>query len=165
MKAIKIKYLWFIIASLVILVSYVYNQNTNISTNKNYKEEASVIGAGSPFVTNMPVNGKFPEMAFEEETHDFGSIDQGEIVDYDFEFENTGSSDLIIRDDKGSCGCTVPEYPKAAIKPGETSNIKILFNSTGKSGEQTKSVTLFCNTKEGKKVLHIKSNIEVPEKD
>jgi hypothetical protein len=59
----------------------------------------------------------------------------------------------------------VPEYPKEAIKPGVSGVIKVSFNSAGKSGKQAKSVTLFCNIKEGKKVLHINSNIEVPEKD
>jgi len=105
------------------------------------------------------------EMTFETEKHDFGTITQGDKVDYDFKFKNTGGSDLIITGAKGSCGCTVPEYPKEAIKPGVSEVIKVSFNSAGKSGKQAKSVTLFCNIKEGKKVLHINSNIEVPEKD
>jgi len=105
------------------------------------------------------------EMTFETEKHDFGTITQGDKVFYDFKFKNTGGSDLIITGAKGSCGCTVPEYPKEAIKPGEPGEIKVSFNSAGKSGKQAKSVTLFCNIKEGKKVLHINSNIEVPEKD
>jgi len=105
------------------------------------------------------------EMTFETEKHDFGTITQGDKVDYDFKFKNTGGSDLIITGAKGSCGCTVPEYPKEAIKPGVSGVIKVSFNSAGKSGKQAKSVTLFCNIKEGKKVLHINSNIEVPEKD
>lgn len=105
------------------------------------------------------------EMTFVTEKHDFGTIVQGDKVVYDFKFKNSGNSDLVITDAKGSCGCTVPEYPKDAIKPEESGVIKVSFNSTGKSGKQTKSVTLFCNIKEGKKVLHINSNIEVPEKD
>lgn len=105
------------------------------------------------------------EMTFETEKYDFGTIMQGDKVVYDFKFKNTGGSDLIITGAKGSCGCTVPEYPKEAIKPGVSGVIKVSFNSAGKSGKQAKSVTLFCNIKEGKKVLHINSNIEVPEKD
>ena len=105
------------------------------------------------------------EMTFVTEKHDFGTIVQGDKVVYDFKFKNSGNSDLVITDAKGSCGCTVPEYPKEAIKPGEPGEIKVSFNSAGKSGKQAKSVTLFCNIKEGKKVLHINSNIEVPEKD
>ena len=105
------------------------------------------------------------EMTFVTEKHDFGTIVQGDKVVYDFKFKNTGGSDLIITGAKGSCGCTVPEYPKEAIKPGVSGVIKVSFNSAGKSGKQAKSVTLFCNIKEGKKVLHINSNIEVPEKD
>jgi hypothetical protein len=105
------------------------------------------------------------EMTFETEKYDFGTIMQGDKVFYDFKFKNTGGSDLIITGAKGSCGCTVPEYPKEAIKPGVSGVIKVSFNSAGKSGKQAKSVTLFCNINEGKKVLHINSNIEVPEKD
>jgi len=141
------------------------NKTPDVSSDVRNDKGASISGADTPLVTPVPANGKYPEMIFEEETHDFGTIDQGEIVTTEFEFENAGGSDLIITEAKGSCGCTVPEFPREAIKPGETSQIKVSFNSSGKSGEQTKTVTLFCNTKEGKKVLHIKSNIEVPEKD
>lgn len=115
--------------------------------------------------TPPSANGKYPELSFEKQEHDFGTIKQGDKVTYEFKFKNTGQADLLISDAKGSCGCTVPEYPKDALKPGESGVIKVSFNSAGKSGKQTKSVTLFCNIKEGKKVLHINSNIEVPEKD
>jgi len=161
MKNIK---LLSVMISLVVLVSC-KNKTPEVSTDINYEKGASISGVDTPLVTPVPANGKYPEMTFEEETHDFGKIKQGDKVVFDFKFKNTGGSDLIITDAKGSCGCTVPEYPKEAIKPGESGAIKVSFNSTGKSGEQTKSVTLFCNIKEGKKVLHIKSNIEVPEKD
>jgi hypothetical protein len=99
------------------------------------------------------------EITFENSEHDFGTITQGDKVTYDFKFKNTGKSDLLIQKAKGSCGCTVPEYPKDPIGPGEEDIIKVSFNSAGKIGDQIKSVTLFCNIPEGVKVLHIKSNI------
>jgi hypothetical protein len=99
------------------------------------------------------------EITFENTEHDFGTITQGDKVTYDFKFKNTGKSELLIKDAKGSCGCTVPEYPKDPISPGQEDIIKVSFNSAGKIGDQIKSVTLFCNIPEGVKVLHIKSNI------
>jgi hypothetical protein len=99
------------------------------------------------------------EITFENTEHDFGTIKQGDKVTYDFKFKNTGKSELLIKDAKGSCGCTVPEYPKDPISPGQEDIIKVSFNSAGKIGDQIKSVTLFCNIPEGVKVLHIKSNI------
>ncbi|MFM2214003.1 MAG: hypothetical protein RL427_1266 [Bacteroidota bacterium] len=103
------------------------------------------------------------EITFENLEHDFGAITQGDKVTYDFKFKNTGKTDLLIRGAKGSCGCTVPEYPKEPIAPGEGDVIKVSFNSAGKIGDQIKSVTLFCNVSEGVKVLHIKSNIVAKE--
>ncbi len=104
------------------------------------------------------------EITFENTEHDFGTITQGDKVTYDFKFKNTGKSELLIKDAKGSCGCTVPEYPKDPISPGQEDIIKVSFNSAGKIGDQIKSVTLFCNIPEGVKVLHIKSNIVSKEK-
>lgn len=105
---------------------------------------------------------KVAEMDFEHEEFDFGKIKQGDKVVHDFKFSNTGQADLKITDARGSCGCTVPEYPKEPIKPGESGTIKVSFNSAGKSGETEKTVTLMCNVKEGTKILKIKANIDVP---
>jgi hypothetical protein len=107
---------------------------------------------------------KVPEMSFESKEHDFGTITQGDKVTHDFKFTNSGEGDLVISKAKGSCGCTVPEYPKEAIKPGESGTIKVSFNSAGKRGETEKTVTLFCNTKDSIEILKIKATIEVPEK-
>lgn len=113
----------------------------------------------------VPADGKYPTMTFQKEEHDFGTIKQGDKVSTDFKFKNTGEADLIITSARGSCGCTVPDYPKTAIKPGETGNIKVSFDSKGKQGKTNKNVTILCNTKEGNKVLNIHANIEVPNKN
>ena len=113
-------------------------------------------------VVQAAANGKFAVMTFDHDVHDFGTIQQGDKPTYDFAFKNTGESDLIITSAKGSCGCTVPEYPKTPIKPGESGNIKVSFDSKGKSGATTKTVSIMCNTAEGTKILTIKANIEVP---
>jgi hypothetical protein len=104
-------------------------------------------------------NGELSEMVFTKNTFDFGAVNQGDIVSTTFEFTNSGKNDLIITEAVGSCGCTVPDYPKDVINPGEKGEIKVSFNSTGKSGMQHKTVMLTVNTKNGTEVLNIKANV------
>ena len=101
-----------------------------------------------------------PVMTFDKTSHDFGIISEGEKVTTTFGFTNTGDSDLIIVDARGSCGCTVPEYPKnEPIAPGQTGSIVVSFDSSNKPGIQQKSVTLSANTSSGREMLRIKSNV------
>ncbi len=88
---------------------------------------------------------RLPVIDFEEDTYDFGKIKEGEKVSYDFKFTNTGKSPLIISNASTSCGCTVPDYPHQPIAPGESGVIKVVFNSSGKNGQQHKAVTLTTN--------------------
>lgn len=110
----------------------------------------------------VPANGKYPQMSFNEKEFDFGTITQGEKVSHTFTFTNTGEADLLISDAKASCGCTVPEYPKEAVKPGKTGKLKVTFDSAGKSGETKKTITITCNTAQGMEQLAIKTNIQLP---
>jgi Protein of unknown function (DUF1573) len=104
--------------------------------------------------------GKIPVMTFEEKEFDFGTIKEGDKVEHVFTFKNTGEADLIIVDAKGSCGCTVPEYKKGvAIKPGESSTMKVSFDSTGKPGKQQKSVNITANTASGNELLTIRAEV------
>lgn len=99
-------------------------------------------------------------MTFNKTTHDFGTINEGDKVTTEFSFTNTGSADLIIVDARGSCGCTVPKYPKnTAIKPGQSETITVSFDSSNKPGMQQKSVTLSANTSSGREMLRIKANV------
>lgn len=107
-----------------------------------------------------PVDGKYPVMSFATTSHDFGTITTGDKVEYDFAFTNTGEADLLISDAKGSCGCTVPEFPKEAIKPGKTGVMKVIFNSAGKHGIQKKTVTVHTNTQSGTEKLTINVSIK-----
>ena len=107
-------------------------------------------------------SGKFPEIEFEEEIIEFGDISQGEKVKRRFRFENTGDADLIISDAKGSCGCTVPLWPRQPIRPGQKGEIEVVFDSNGKSGRQHKTVTLVTNTVPNTKVIAIKGNVITP---
>ncbi len=105
-------------------------------------------------------NPNAAEYKFESEEHDFGTITQGESVTYEFKFINTGTEPLIISKAEGSCGCTVPIFPKEPIMKNQSAIIKVTFNSTGKSGMQDKTVTLTSNAKRNPMILHIKGNVE-----
>lgn len=104
-------------------------------------------------------SGDLPTIKFNETEHDFGTIKEGDKVETVFTITNEGKADLIIIDAHGSCGCTVPEWPKEPIKPGATADMKVTFNSAGKPGEQKKTVTITTNTKEGVEKLTIKANV------
>lgn len=110
---------------------------------------------------NAPA-GKAPQMKFESLEHDFGTISQGERVSTQFKFKNTGGTDLVISDAVGSCGCTVPDYPKKAIAPGAEDVIKVEFNSEGKQGKQQKTVTLTTNCEPPTIMLTINADVVVP---
>lgn len=79
-------------------------------------------------------------------TFPFDTINEDEKVQHTFRLVNTGDKNLLIARAFGSCGCTVPEYPKDPVKPGDTASIAVTFNSAGKQGEQHKNVTIVCNT-------------------
>ncbi|MBL6592084.1 MAG: DUF1573 domain-containing protein [Flavobacteriaceae bacterium] len=96
------------------------------------------------------------EITFDFDNYNYGEVVDGDVVEVDFNFTNTGNSDLIIFDASASCGCTVPDYPKNKnIKPGEGGNIKVMFDTSNKPGKQVKSVTLSTNTNSGKKIIRI----------
>ena len=105
-----------------------------------------------------------PELTFEKLRHNFGEITQGESVSHQFNFTNTGEGDLIINNAKGSCGCTVPKWPKKPLAPGEEGEIKVTFNSNGREGKQKKTVTLVTNAIPNTTVLTITGQVVVPEK-
>ena len=100
--------------------------------------------------------GKFPVITFAETEFDFGTIDQGTKVEHVFKFTNTGDAPLVIVDAKSSCGCTVPTYPKTPVAPGDTAEMLVKFNGSGKN-QVSKTVTITANTAAGKETLTIKA--------
>jgi len=101
-----------------------------------------------------------PAVKFEKLEYNYGTIKQGDKVEYAFEFTSTGTEPLIISQAQGSCGCTVPEWPKHPMKKGESGTIKVTFDSAGKMGMQDKTITITTNAADSPVVLHIKGNIE-----
>ncbi|MGO3183488.1 MAG: DUF1573 domain-containing protein [Aequorivita sp.] len=101
-------------------------------------------------------SGKFPVMTFEEGQFDFGTIDQGTNVEHVFKFKNTGDAPLMIVNAKSSCGCTVPEYTKESVAPGDSGEMLVKFNGSGQN-QVSKTVTISANTKKGTETLTIKA--------
>lgn len=95
-------------------------------------------------------------MEFEEIVHNFGEATEGEIVEHTYHFKNTGKMPLLISDARSTCGCTVPDYPKTPIEPGESGTIKVRFNTAGKAGVNDKPITIRANTYPNETVLHLK---------
>lgn len=103
-----------------------------------------------------------PVISFDEDTHDFGKLTAGEKVTYSFKFKNTGKSVLLISNVSTSCGCTVSSYPKTPVQPGEGATIDVSFNSEGKQGFQSKSITVYTNAEPPTTLLHIKAQVVEP---
>jgi len=98
-------------------------------------------------------------IAFANSSHNFGEIQQDSKNTYLFEFTNTGSEPLIIEDAKGSCGCTVPVYPKEPIAPGKTGEIEVVYSPGKQQGAQTKTVTITANTNPITTTINISANV------
>lgn len=105
-------------------------------------------------------SNKEPIISFDKKTWDFGTIIDGEVVEHTFRFTNTGTSNLVISSASASCGCTIPNWPKEPIAPGEKGEIKVEFNSNGKKDMVTKDITILANTNPVKTILQIKVFVE-----
>ena len=124
----------------------------------------------SPDLVNNPATASSEEadekqakMVFSDAEQDFGSIVQGESVTKIYHFKNEGEVDLIISSANGSCGCTIPKWPKTPIKPGQSGEIEVVFNSQGKKCKQTKKVYITANTHPVNNVIVLKGDVVAPE--
>ena len=98
-------------------------------------------------------------ITLDKKVYDFGTVNEGDIVETSFIVTNSGKTDLVITNAKATCGCTIPVWPKAPIKPGETGEVKVKFNTNGKPNRQQKSVTLTTNTESGREILTLKGSV------
>lgn len=116
------------------------NTNNNLQVDKVEKHNEGMSttqpSANAPAAAQVDVIDK---------TYNFGSVQDGAIVEYSYRFKNTGTTPLIINSATGSCGCTVPEKPEQPILPGETGFIKVKFDSNGRVGATHKTVTITSN--------------------
>jgi hypothetical protein len=127
--------------------------------NKNNKKLSTDLVKNNQSLKNNSKEIIQPIIEILESEYDFGIIKQGEKASHDYKIKNIGNSDLLITSAKGSCGCTVPEWPREPIKPGNEANIKVTFDSKGKTGKQNKRVTLMTNAIPNVKILTIKGEV------
>jgi len=103
--------------------------------------------------------GQGPKIEFEKDVHDFGTLDQGGDATTEFVFTNTGDAPLLISNARGSCGCTVPVWPREPIAPGKSASIKVRYDSN-RVGPINKSVTINTNGSDTPITLRIKGLIK-----
>ena len=96
---------------------------------------------------------------FKTESHDFGKIEEGVQAAYTFEFTNTGTAPVVISNAQASCGCTTPDWTKEPVMPGKTGKVMASFNSQGRPGSFSKTVTVISNSETPQIVLSIKGEV------
>jgi len=121
--------------------------------------------------TNIPVPADMAQTAtaadastlgsfqFSEMEYDFGTIQEGKVIERVFNFTNNGQAPLVISNITASCGCTSPDWTKTPVKPGETGFVKVIFNSAAKSGSQSPTVTIQANTNPSVTRLRMTGNV------
>jgi hypothetical protein len=134
-----------------------------VSCDEKKNEEAAVSQQDS---TGAPIQElKQTTLAFTETEFEFGDVKEGEFAKHEFVFKNTGSEPLYVKDAKASCGCTTPEWTKDTIAPGGEGKILVEFNSEGRPGNFTKTVTVLANTDPEATVITIKGFVIAKQKD
>ena len=98
-------------------------------------------------------------LSFSEYEYDFGKVNEGEKVKHEFKFRNTGSGDLVIRSATASCGCTVPGFDAKPIPPGEYGTLDVVFNTKGRYGMQSKTITVKSNANKPVMLLNISAEV------
>lgn len=133
-----------------VLSAMIFTSCKEDATSKVKEENVEVAAARDAKATEYPV------MAFDETEFDFGNINKGTAVEHKFTFTNTGKAPLVIVDAKSSCGCTVPQYSKDPVAPGEKGELLVKYNGSG-TNQVTKTVTIKANTEAGKETVRIKA--------
>ena len=137
------------------------NKTESTETAAVSTETTPVATVANPNLTNEQAinNADAPVMTFNEMEHDFGDIKPGAVVKHTFTFKNTGKTPLVISGASSTCGCTTPDWTKEPIAPGEEGKIDVQFDSHGKSGQVSKTITIQANTQPSTNQVSIKTNI------
>ncbi len=126
-----------IVLAIFILASLI---SCDVKRKDRIADDSNVDSTKKANAMNQPTTVQLIDSVF-----DFGTITEGEKVEYSYRFKNTGNTPLLIVSATASCGCTVPEKPEKPVLPGETSYIKVVFNSQGKVGQNHKDITVIAN--------------------
>jgi hypothetical protein len=120
---------------------------------------AAVATTSTPAQPAAPSTTLKPEnMDFKTDIHDFGTVQEGGDIEYDFVFKNTGKEPIILNAVTASCGCTAPSWSKDPVLPGKSNTIKAVYHTQGRIGPFNKAITVVSNA--GSKVITIKGTVE-----
>ena len=134
------------------------NSNKSINSIKDADRISSIIR--NPVSANTPEDTtNVAKIEFEQDFYNFKEIKEGQKVKHSFKFKNTGKVNLLITSAKSTCGCTVPDWPKTPIAPGESGKIDVVFDSKGKKGAISKPVRIMANTNPQGTVIHMKGTV------
>lgn len=143
--------------SIFLLSTFALIGFSSIAQDKRPQPMTAPAAAPAP-QTATPAQNPDLSIKFKEEEHSFGNIPEGPSASYDFEFKNIGKVPIIFSDVHGSCGCTVPTWPKEPILPGKTGKIAVTYSTQGRVGQINKTVTVTSNV--GTKILKISGNVD-----
>jgi len=130
--------------------------------NKDKRDKPAPTLQVVPTSIAAPARPAGPVFTVAAERHEFGRVQQGELVRHTFVVTNEGSQDLVIADVKPSCGCTAPTWPRQALKPGDKAEIQVVFNTAGKLGPQQKYITVRSNAAPEPKNLYLVGEVISP---
>jgi hypothetical protein len=157
----------------LLAVGFLASCNTSAESSaqeeaRNDLEQSTPQSANNPAMANQPQQataeqavpaGPTTVMTFAETEYDFGTVTEGEKVAYTYKFTNNGDEPLILSNAKGSCGCTVPKWPREPIAPGESGEVTVEFNSKNKKGKRNQKVTITANTNPPQTFLFLKGEV------
>ncbi len=142
----------FVISQMYLAINGVQVSDGRFSVSATIEEDFSKL--------NSQQLANAPDIQFSETNHDFGTVKQGDILTHTFKITNEGKEKLILRKVKASCGCTATDPDKDIIDAGDSANIKVTFNTRGRSGRQSKSITIYSNDpKKSTMLLRISATI------
>jgi hypothetical protein len=150
----------YLFVSAVALSAFMFSCNSETSETE-VVDETTVVAPEVNTEEALPttVVTELTSLSIDRMEHDFGKIPDTAPVETSFVITNTGDKPLLVTNAQGSCGCTVPEYPKEPLAPGESRDMKISFNPNGKEGVNNKTVTITANTEPATTIINIKSDV------
>ena len=144
----------------IFFISLLYLLSGCFSTDADSDNDVNVSIIKNPItLDHLKDSNAMPKIQFEEDFYTFGELIQGEIIEHNFKFTNIGTAPLVISEARGSCGCTVANWPKKAIMPNESGKLSVKFDSKGKQGSFNKKISVFANTHPAQSIITITGNI------
>ena len=126
------------------------------------QEPAKIIATptnGTPVKPAVEVNPNAATIDFKEESYNFGEIPEGPQVTHEFKFSNEGKEPLILSNVRASCGCTTPSWPKEPVLPGKEATLLVTYNTQGRPGPFSKTITVTSNSNQPNKIISIKGEV------